>query len=494
MKNRLTKTEYLSYLKCPQEFWLAIHQPLLIAAPNTLEYEHLRQQGYAVQQLVKKLQRFQPHEGFNIDSERPFQTADLYARCDIVITDSSTGVIDLYETKSSSSVKDEHIDDVAFQKLVAERSGSTVGRCYVITTNGEYVRHGEVDPEQLFVVTDVTDLVNEKIPATEQQSKDAIAYLDSFPVPSLMDYCVANKLDCRFIKLHFPGLPDYTIFDIAFLKNEKRRELLGQNIVAIVDVPDDFPLSAKQRTQVNAAKSGETVIDHDAITKRIEGWDYPLHFLDYETFAYAIPRFEGIRPFQQMCFQYSLHTIDSPGAKPRHSYYLSRGEDDRPPHAMAESLKQAMSGGIGTVLVWYEAFEKTRNTEMAAMFPEHAAFFEEVNTKTVDLMKIFSDKLYIHPDFKGRSSIKKVLPVLRPDLSYADLGIGDGLTATISWFRAVTWDSMGDAERQKIFEDLEKYCELDTWAMVEIFNELLALAGDKSVPRAAATGFIGSQC
>ena len=489
MKNRLTKTAYLNYLKCPQEFWLAVHQPLLIAEPNTLEYEHLRQQGYAVQQLVKKLERFQPHDGLHFDFERPFQTTDLYARCDIVVTDKSMGVIDLYETKSSSSVKDEHIDDVAFQKMVAERGGATVGRCYVITTNGEYVRHGEIDPEQLFIVTDVTDLVNAHIPATEQQTKDAIAYLDGVPVPSLIDYCAANRLDCRFIKLHFPDLPDYTVFDIAFLKTEKRRQLLSNGIVAIVDVPNDFPLSDKQRIQVEAAKSGAIVFDREAIGKCIASWEYPLHFLDYETFAYAIPQFEGIRPFQQMCFQYSLHTIDKPGAEPRHADYLSHGEDARPPHLMAESLRKAMSGGVGTVLVWYEAFEKTRNSEMGLMFPEYAPFFEEVNSKTVDLMKIFSDKLYIHPDFKGRSSIKKVLPVLRPDLSYKDLGIGDGLTATISWFRAVTWQSMNDAERLKIFDDLEKYCELDTWAMVEIFYELLALVTGRSEPRAVATGF-----
>ena len=489
MKNRLTKTAYLNYLKCPQEFWLSHKLPLLVAEPYSLEYEHLRQQGYAVQQMVKKLQRFEPRDGVHFDFERPFQTVDLYARCDIVATDKATGAIDLYETKSSSSVKDEHIDDVAFQKLVAERSGSTVARCYVITTNGEYVRRGEIDPEVLFVVTDVTELVDERIPATQQQAKDAAAYLNTVPVPSLVDYCVAKKLDCRFIKLHFPNLPEYTVFDIAFLKNEKRRQLLAEGFVAIVDVPDDFPLSKKQRIQVEAAKTGAVVIDRQAIAERIDDWEYPLHFLDYETFAYAIPQFEGIKPFQQMCFQYSLHTIDRPGAAPKHFKYLSRGEDDRPPQAMAEHLRQAMSGGIGTVLVWYEAFEKTRNTEMAAMFPEFAPFFEEVNLKTVDLMKIFSDKLYIHPDFRGRSSIKKVLPVVVPKLSYASLGIGDGLTATISWFRAIKWDSMDEETRQKIFDDLEKYCELDTLAMVEIFYEILALTGGESEPRAVATGF-----
>ncbi|HLA94671.1 MAG TPA: hypothetical protein VK612_03035, partial [Pyrinomonadaceae bacterium] len=94
---------------------------------------------------------------------------------------------------------------------------------------------------------------------------------------------------------------------------------------------------------------------------------------------------------------------------------------------------------------------------------------------TVDLMKIFSDKLYIHPGFKGRSSIKKVLPALVPELSYANLSIGDGLTATISWYRAVRWETMDADTRDKIFNDLEIYCEQDTLAMVRIFDVLMNL-------------------
>lgn len=476
MKDRLTKSDFLRYLKCPPEFWLYVRQPLLVAQPVTLEQEHLRQQGYSVQQLVKTLDRFQDHAGIGFNYERPFQTFEFYARCDIVAVHNDTGVIDLYETKSGASVKDEYVDDVAFQRLVCEQSGYDVGRCYVITANTEYVRRGDIDPEGLFAVTDVTDLVEQRLPSIKQQAYAAIAYLRTIPVPSLLDYCDKAKLNCEFIKLHFPDLPEYTIFDISFLKNEKRRLLLAEGVVGIVDVPDDFPLSVKQRAQVDAAKNRSINIDADAITKRIDSWEYPLHFLDYETFQYAIPQFEGVRPYQQMCFQYSLHTIDEQGATPRHSFFLSKGEGD-PPRAMAESLKHAMGANIGSVLVWFESFEKTRNSEMAEMYPDLSDFFEEVNSKTVDLMKVFSDKLYVHPDFKGRSSIKKVLPVLRPDLSYKQLRIGDGLTATISWFRAVKWTSLTEEERNEIFKGLEKYCELDTWAMVAIFEHLAALSG-----------------
>jgi Domain of unknown function(DUF2779) len=474
MEFRLTKTGYLKFLKCPPEFWLEYHQPLLVATEITLEHEHLRQQGYAVEQLVKELARFQSNDEIAVDFQRTFQTAELSARSDVVVTDKKTNEIEIFEVKSSSSVKEDYYDDMAFQKLVAERMGERVRRMCVITMNSEYVRHGDIDVEQLFTISDITERVDNKLLDTEDRIKKAFEYLASVPVSSLADYCIDNKLNCRFIQLNFPGIPEYTVFDISYLKHDKRRQLLGDGIVDIMHVPDDFPLSEKQRKQVEVAKSGAIVIDHEEIAKRVCSWEYPLHFLDYETFAYAIPQFDGIRPFQQMCFQYSLHTIDGPGAEMRHSEYLSRG-DDNPPRVLAEHLRDAMKGDIGTVFVWHQDFEKKRNEEMAEMFPDLKEFFDEVNAKTCDLRDIFSENLYIHPKFKGKTSIKKVLPVLVPSLSYEELGISEGLSATIKWFRAATWTSLSDAERLGIFNDLLEYCTLDTIAMVEIFKVLATL-------------------
>ena len=481
MKDRLTKTAYLNYLKCPQEFWLDYHHASVEPEPITLEHEHLRQQGYLVQQLVKKRAEFQDSDSRLVEFERAFQTTDLYARSDIIVTDKGTGTLDIYEIKAAAKVKEEHYEDVAFQKVVIERNGFNVGRCFVITMNGEYVRQGEVDVEQLFVITDVTDDVEQRLETTQEQIYAAIQYLDSIPVPSLVDYCMENKLNCRFIQLHFTDLPDYTVFDIVRLAHDKRRQLLSAGVIDIRHVPEDFKLSEKQRQQIRAAKQNEVIIDRERLTKCIDGWQYPLHFLDYETFSYAIPQFDGIKPFQQMCFQYSLHTIDEPGGEVTHQTFLARDDESNPARALAESLKGALSGEIGTVFVWYESFEKTRNSEMAQMFPDLAPFFEDVNAHTCDLMKVFSENLYVDPKFKGRSSIKKVLPVLRPNLSYKDLGIGDGLTASISWFRAATWDTLSDEERKKIFDDLEKYCELDTRAMVEIYDELVSVIRPKAV-------------
>jgi CRISPR/Cas system-associated exonuclease Cas4 (RecB family) len=471
----ITKTGYMLFLKCPNEFWLSYQKPELFERIDDLKYRHLRQQGYDVQRLVREMSVFrtEPAER-TVEFERDFKASGLFARSDIVATTTATGEIEIYEIKSSSKVKDDHIHDVAFQRVVAEANGFTVAKTFVITANPEFIRHGEIDPDELFVISDVTDLVSAIVDETREQIETAFAYLETEPVPSLIDYCNTDRLGCAFIRHHFPDLPERTIFDIPYLANDKRRQLLAEGIVDIVDIPDDFPLSANQRMQVTAARTGEIAIDRSEIEKRIESWEYPLHFLDYETFSYAIPQFDGIKPFQQMCFQYSLHTIAEPGAEVAHAFYLSRTDED-PPRAMAEHLRESLSGNIGTVFVWYEPFEKGRNSEMAEMFPELAGFFEEVNLKTHDLMKIFSDKLYVHPAFNGRSSIKKVLPVLIPELRYDELGINEGMTASISWFHAATWNTLDDAERQTIFADLEEYCEMDTRAMVEIFEVLRKL-------------------
>ena len=477
MDPRLTKTAFLKYLRCPAEFWLEFHEPLFGSEEITLEHEHLRQQGYEVERYARRLARFQPNDEFVVDFQRTFQTKDLAARSDITTANKTNGSIDIYEIKGAASVKDEHLDDVAFQMITAERMGFIVANAYVITMNGDYVRRGEIDVEQLFIVTDVTEAVRLRLSQTEQQITEAFAYLKTIPVPSLEDYCLEHKLDCRFTKMHLGPFPDYTVFDISFLKHDKRRQLLADEILAITDVPDEFPLSPKQRSQVAVAKTREKVVKHDKIRERMDKWEYPLQFLDYETFAYAIPQFEGIKPFQQMVFQYSLHTIERPGAELTNTGFLSLGNDG-PPRPVAEHLRDALQGKIGTVFVWHEAFEKGRNTEMAEMFPDLADFFNEVNEKTVDLMKVFSDDLYIHPDFKGKTSIKKVLPVLCPHLDYNALGIGEGMTATIKWFRAATWPTLPETERQQIFQDLLEYCTLDTFAMVEIYRCLLSECAD----------------
>lgn len=473
MPELLTKSRYLQFLTCPREFWLAHHKPELFEPVDSLHYHHLREQGYAFQGFARQLEIFRPQPQKTVEFERVFQTDTLYAKADAVVTDLETGEISIYEIKSSASVKPEHIEDLAFQKTAAEAAGARVSAVYLIIVNNSYVRNGRIDAEQLCAVHDVTAQVLERQPETLTLIQAAFDYLASpGPEAAITGYC-GSKLDCTFIRHHFPELPDYTVFEIGNLKKEKRDALLDAGIVDITQVPDDFALSDRQRRQVTAARSGEPFIDAEAVKSALDGVLYPLYFLDYESFCYAVPQYSGIRPYQQMVFQYSLHTVASPGAEVEHKYFLSDGTGD-PPLELAHSLRDACSAGIGKVVVWSQGFEKTVNRQIGEMYPEFAAFFAEVNEKIFDIRKIFSDQHYLHPGFRGSTSIKKVIPVLLPDLSYEDMAISDGMTASITWFHMAA-GRFDEAERRQIYEDLCKYCHMDTWAMVEIYRFLKAL-------------------
>jgi len=132
------------------------------------------------------------------------------------------------------------------------------------------------------------------------------------------------------------------------------------------------------------------------------------------------------------------------------------------------SLKKNL-GGEGTVIVWSASFEKTRNKEMALLHPEYADFLKDVNDRVHDLMEMVSKGLYLHPGFKGSSSIKHVLPVMVPELSYAEMEINEGTKASFAWWN-IMFVSLDETEKKIIADQLLAYCKLDTLAMVEIFR------------------------
>jgi hypothetical protein len=157
------------------------------------------------------------------------------------------------------------------------------------------------------------------------------------------------------------------------------------------------------------------------------------------------------------------------GADVEHREYLHRENSD-PSRPLVEQLMQDI-GTEGTVLVWYEGFEKARNSELGDMLPEYKNAMEAINYRVVDLMLPFKNKWYDDPRFEGSASIKQVLPVLCPELSYKTLGIQEGGAAQRLWMEAVLDQKRAD-QKDQILDDLLEYCKLDTFAMVEIYSKL----------------------
>lgn len=441
----LTKSKFRNFLACKNEFWLDHHFPEQRGEP-TLNEQLRREAGYEVERLARTLLIFRDPDGTRVAFGKDFATEMMFAKADIVVTEPDTGEIDIYEVKSGTKAKEDYQTDLAFQVLVAEQSGHKVRSAYLIFLENTYIFDGQLDAERLLKISDQTDTVRNLLPTISSESDAAIRQLNlPEPTVTLIDYCKDAKLECRFLVRQFQDIPDYNVSHI----------------------------SDRQAAKVNVERTGNAYVERDPIRKEIQDLEYPLNFLDYESFNPAVPKFANTWPYQQMVFQYSLHTIDELGGELRHSYHLSRNDGRHPSEEIVERLYEELNGRIGTVIIWSEGFEKTRNTELGKMFPDYATFLEEVNEAVYDLRKIFSKQRYMHPRFRGRDSIKVILPVLS-DLTYEGMAIADGLTASILWYHAATHRGTPE-ENEKTFQDLEAYCHLDTLAMVRIYEHLLTI-------------------
>lgn len=211
-------------------------------------------------------------------------------------------------------------------------------------------------------------------------------------------------------------------------------------------------------------------VDIETIQSELGSLQYPLYFLDYETFFPAVPLFDGYRPYQHAVFQYSVHVIREPGAEPEHYEYLAEEMVD-PAQGIATSLKSHI-GDTGSVIVWNARFEASRNAEIGEHLPEYADFMASVNDRMYDLMMIVKKGYYIDSRFGGSASIKKVLPVMCPELSYNDLAIHEGGTASASW-AVLTNPSTPPEQKAQLKKDMLAYCGLDTYAMLAIYRKFL---------------------
>lgn len=473
--NKLTKTNYLQYLSCPEELWLQINRPDLMPG-ITMDALHKIEQGNLIDQLARQLFELGGEingQLFNADQVIFQQKASFnnyLAIADITISNFYNSELAIFEVKASTQVKKEHLHDAAFQKMVFEKSGQSVGSCFLVYLNKNYIVNGPLDINEYLIVEDITQQVVALEAHTILQTETALDLINGPMPPKRITLGCANKLNCPFVQYHYPDLPAYSVYDIARIHKNKLEMLVTSNTIDILDVPSGFPLSDKQRLQVDLAQEDQTIIKGPAIKSILDQLDYPLYFLDYETFSYVLPPQNGYRPYQQMVFQYSLHTIHNRDTSPEHHEYLLSSKTES-----VENLIHHLSENIapigGSVIVWNKSFEIPRNKEMAAIHPQYADFLQSVNDRVYDLMDIFKDGLYLHPQFKGSYSIKKVLPVLCPALSYKSLQIQNGTEAVIWWHRMT--DGKVDGKEQEVSNDLLKYCELDTWAMVQIWAVLV---------------------
>lgn len=489
---RLSKSTFIAWQRCPHTAWYRVNDRALFETFVDPATRVLLAVGNEIDQLARRLfpgglllGRGQARETAAAIRRRErvifqgeFVTDDLVVLADVLVWNSNTSAYDIVEVKSSTSTSTRHdaecVMDLAFQEHVLRACGVPVGKTYLMRLNSDYVRHGALDIEKLFASADFSDAVAAVRPGLAADIADAHRWINSKTAPKGPCPCLrlSRGNHCEMFSLINPGVPNYSVHDIARINGGKLATLVDAGILEISDVPGDFPMSDKQATQVRLAKTGRPEIDRGSIAAFMTAISLPVAFLDFETHNPTLPRFDGYRPFQQIPFQFSLHVLERWSDEPRHCEFLHLAASE-PDHLFMDALRSTMPHD-GAVIVWNKAFERARLAEIASRHAEYQSFVDDVTGRIVDLADIFSHGLYAHPAFGGSYSVKVVLPVIVPALSYDRLAIRDGAGAQTEWNNIVTgvYDTSKAAETAAA---LRAYCKLDTLAMVEIAKVLRAL-------------------
>ena len=495
----ITKTIYLEYLACAKNAWLKIKKPELASNFELSAFEKsLVANGNVVELWARKLfpsgvlisgfgETAKDETGRCIEEKRPvifqstFISGQFLARNDVLEYDKKNDCWNLYEIKGTNTLDEngeefDHIEDATFQYIVLQDSGLTIGRLNIIHLNKEYVRGEEINVSELFIKEDITEKVLERVEAARVKMAKAAELLFQPNENALECQCIyfGRKNHCTTFNYSHPEVPDYSIHDLSRIGNSKKKliELVDLKIFDLGDIPDGYKLSDNQRNQVDVYKSKVPTIDRAGIKSELEPLQYPLYFFDYETYPSAIPLFKGFKPYQQTPFQFSLHVLNGPEEDLEHYEYLHL-ESTNPAEDIISALKKTI-GPDGNIIVWHKPFEKSRNAELAVLSPENQDFLYDLNERIYDLKDVFQKQFYVHHGFKGSVSIKKVLPVLVPGLSYKDLTIQEGGAAMDAWFEKI-FKAKSEEEKNETAENLLKYCYMDTYAMYAIWRELIKI-------------------
>lgn len=467
----LTKSLFLSYLESPLHMWLSVHNNVEPKPPSLYD-QHVMEQGYSVEKLAKEFLQKKVATQYPAETTLSFEATltdgNYESRIDALVHDSTNNTYDLYEIKSSTTIHPEHKYDVTFQYLVGKAS-LPINKVYLVRVNSDYQRAGEIDISELFIVEDMTNIIAKKEDEVYQLRVEAWSVLKLEQEPS-DEHCF-NPTTCVYPGHCFPNLPDGSIYELGRASKKQYSELLDMCVELVKDIPDTFTSNYKQRLQIQSVRKNQPIIDREAIAQELSQLKYPIYFLDYETYGEALPMYDGYKPYQQAVTQFSIHVARNPESDEFEHYECLATEAGDPARHLATELCKVI-GETGSVIVWNKGFECGRNDELAVLCPDLAPQLKSINKQVYDLMDIFKDGLYVDHRFHGSASIKKVLPVLCPELSYKELEIGEGTKAMLAW-REMVHGAITAEEKEQIKQNLLTYCKLDTWAMVEIWRKLM---------------------
>jgi len=402
--------------------------------------------------------------------EASFNFSDVLAVADILVNEKSG--LKVYEVKSSTSISETYIRDAALQYWVISNSGYKVKDFSITYINNQYIRKGKLNLDELFITESVLNLIlplQKWVEDNVNQFKKVLAK-KVIPKIDIGEHCY-DPYTCGFYEYCRKHIPENSIFDLSGVHLNKKYDLYRSGIVKLEDIPVDADLSKNAKLQLDVYKSKKDLIDKKAIKEFLSDLNYPLYFMDFETFQPAVPMFDNSKPYMQIPFQYSLHYKKSKKSEIEHFEFLAETGYDPRVKFIENLLRDTKNEG--DILTYNKSFEVLRLKEIAEAFPKYKKEIEERINRVKDLMLPFQKKYYYNYKMHGSYSIKYVLPALIPELSYKNLEINEGGLASIA-FESLFYetDLMRIADTRT---NLLEYCKLDTFAMVKLLEKLESL-------------------
>lgn len=485
----LSKTKLMRGYRCAKSIYLTIHKPAL-EAPITPETQALFDQGNTVGAEARKffpggvlidnvpwdftgaIQRTRELLAANtgIIYEAAFEYMGCYARADIIQYSPTTQRWQIFEVKSTTKVKPEHLDDVGLQTWIMAKSGLPIEQINIMHLNTD-CRYPDLS--DLFKIQDVTAEMRATYLSVQPRVKDIFSLIRSENVPTtnIGAHCLAPN-ECGF-KQHCwreNNVPEFSVLDLPGLRDRKW-ELFHAGVVEIDDA-NLTDLSEIQARIVDVHKTGQRYIDYAEISSALAAWQFPLVFLDFETINPAIPRYDGSGPFQHVPFQFSVHILDKLDGEIQHTGFLHSDRSDPRP-ALIPALLDACRG-TGSIVAYYSDFESRCIQSLAEFAPQHKEALEALLPRMVDPLPVIRKAIY-DKAFAGSFSLKKVAPaLLGSQHSYDEMAVANGGEAQRAFETLISLNATDPAHQTLRFDMLE-YCKKDTLVMVELVKWMFAL-------------------
>lgn len=505
----LSKSRYTAFCQCPKNLWLKVYKPDEATPDDALEarFEQGNEVGDLAMQLfgtyidvttktpdggldltaMVDLTRHEMDRGTDNICEASFALEGHYCAVDILRRNGDGW--DIYEVKSSSyslstrkqSDIEVYAPDIAYQKWLLTQCGVKVVNTYLMCLNSDYMRHGALDLHQLFVIVDMKDLVDNEYLKVPERVRQAMKVVNN-----ALELDMDLSMNCKepyfcaffgYCKRQY-GVPSPSVFDIYGGRGRdgftfrKKLDFYHQGLTTYEQLRKQS-IGTIQNMQIESALTGKEFVNPTGIRNFLGKLNFPLYFLDFETMQDAVPQYDNAKVYAQITFQYSLHIKASATAPYDHREYLAPSDGKDPRRALAEQLCRDIPKDVCTV-AYNKQFECGRIRELASLYPDLSDHLLNIEKHIVDLIDPFRAGDYYVPAMGGSFSIKSVLPALFPDdpeLNYHNLDErcqngGDAMTI----FPRIK--DMEPAEAAASREALLRYCELDTKAMVKVWEKL----------------------